>query len=410
MPVIQGLISHDQLFAETTKKIILNDLGFIDLQDFKEKIYTIYEREISLIPACECGYFKGEYLKGRICPKCNTEVSSIYDNFMPVFWVRSFRPDLPFINPKFWAMLSNIIYSKADALRYLSDTHYNPKSKSPVFEILKVLIGGRSYKNLVENLDKVLSFLLNNSAYKPKYKKLLKLYKMLQNEREKIFSNYLPLFNKKLFVMEKDIKGDFTSAVVSEAVDIATDIVFTVNNLKTDDRTLENKTAQLISGIANLFHSYIDEFVAKKGGLVRRNIYGTRSHFTFRYVISSLRSIYDYDTIHVPWEVGPVVFRPHLLNKLLKHGYSLKEAQAYLDRVVKTYDPFIAKLLQELIDESPYKGIPVLANRNPSLGKGSIHRLFITKFKEDPEETSVNLSVMIAPSLNADYDGPFKIW
>ena len=405
MPVVQELISHDALFQEVGKKIILNDLTFIDLKDFKEKIYTIYDKEISLIPSCECGYFKGEYLKGKVCPRCRTEVASIYDNLMPIFWVRKFDNDIPFVNPKFWAMFSKLIYKKYDALRYLSDTYYNPKNKPPIFETLKILINGRSYKNLINNFDKIFNYLLNNSVYKSKHKKLKDLYNLYTNNKDKVYSNYLPLFNKKLFVMERNTKGDFTSSVVSDAVNLATDIVFTINNLATDKRKLENKTAQLISGITELFYNYNDEFIGKKGGLIRRNIYGTRSHFTFRYVVSSLKATYDYDTIHVPWEVGPVVFRPHLLGMLLRDGYSLKEAQAYLDRVVKQYDPYIDKLLQQLIDESPYKGIPTLANRNPSLGKGSIHLVYITKFKKDPEETSVSISIMIAPSLNMDFDG-----
>ena len=405
MPIIQELISHDELFLEADKKIILNDLSFVDLKDFKEKIYTIYDKEISLIPTCECEYFKGEYLKGKICPRCKTEVASVYDNLMPIFWVRKFKDDIPFVNPKFWAMLAKLIYNKYDALRYLSDTYYNPKNKPPIFTMLKTIIGERSYKNLINNFDKIFNYLLNNSTYKSKQKKLENLYSIYKNNKNKIFSNYLPLHNKKLFVMERNIKGDFTSSVVSEAVNLATDIVFTINNLATDKRKLENKTAQLISGIVDLFHNYNNEFIGKKGGLIRRNIYGTRSHFTFRYVVSSLKATFDYDTIHVPWEVGPVVFRPHLLGKLLRLNYSLKEAQAYLDRVVKSYDPRIDQLLQELIDESPYKGIPTLANRNPSLGKGSIHLVYITKFKKDPEETSVGISIMIAPSLNMDFDG-----
>ena len=405
MPIVQALISHDKLFNESETKIVLNELKFTDLTDFKEKIYTIYDKEISLIPTCNCGYLKGEYVKDKVCPKCHTKVLSVYDNLLPIFWVRKFDDDLPFVNPKFWAMLSKLIYKKYDALRYLADTYYNPKQKPPVFEMLKLIIGGRSYRNLINNIDKIINYLLNNSTYKNKHQKLQNLLNLYNKNKDKIFSNYLPLHNKKLFVMERNIKGDFTSSVVSEAVDIAVDIVFTINNLSTDKRKLENKTAQLISGITNLFYNYVNEFVGKKGGLVRRNIYGTRSHFTFRYVASSLRSTYDYNTIHVPWEVGPIVFRPHLLNKLLKRGFSLKEAQKYLDGAVTRYDKLIDDLLKELIEESPYKGIPVLVNRNPSLGKGSIHRVFITRFKEDVAETSVNISTMIATSLNLDFDG-----
>jgi len=407
MPVVQSLISHDELFQEVRNKILLNNISLTNMADVKDKIYTIYEKDISLIPQCSCGYYKGEYLKGEICPRCKEVVTSVYDELKPVFWVYKFREDLPFINPKFWAMLSRVIYKNLDALRYLADTNYNPKNKPPIFEHLKILLGGRGYKKVVNNLEKIILYLLSNSSYKTKSKrdKLNLLLKIYREEKDKIFSNYLPLFDRKLFVMEKDIRGNFTSHVLSDAIDIATDIVLTVNSLDVSERKLENKTGKLISSIATLFTKYLTEFVAKKGGLLRRNIYGSRSHFTFRYVISSLDPRYDYDIIRVPWEVGPVVFRPHLLGKLLRRGFSLKEAQKLLDKSVKHYHPLLDELMQELIDESPYKGIPCLANRNPSLGKGSIHLVYITEFKKDPEETTVDLSVLIAPSLNADYDG-----
>jgi len=407
MPVVQSLISHNELFQNTDYKIMLNDIKLSEASDIKNEIYTIYENEISLIPTCKCGYYKGEFFKGETCPLCKTKVSSIYDDLTPVFWVKKFREDLPFVNPKFWLLLSRVIHQKIDALRYLGDTSYNPPRKPPILEHLTVLIGGRSYKNLINNLGNIIDFLINNSSFKTKAKqdKLRELKRIYEENKDKILSDYLPLFNRKLFLMEKDVKGSFVVKVASDAIDIATEVIFLSNNLNVTDKRKENKTAWLISAMGKLFTKYVEDLIAKKGGLVRRNIYGARSHFTFRRVASSLRSIYDYDTVHVPWQVGPVVYRPQLLGKLIRRGYTLKEAQAKLDNACLHYDKEIDELLHELIEESPYKGLPVLMNRNPSLGKGSIHLMYITKFKTDLEDTTVSVSVQVAVALNLDFDG-----
>jgi len=90
---------------------------------------------------------------------------------------------------------------------------------------------------------------------------------------------------------------------------------------------------------------------------------------------------------------------------LKQRGYTLKQASAILFQSTKNYHPLIDELLQELIDESPYKGIPVLINRNPSLKQGSILRMFITEFKKDPTISTMDISILIVKPLNADFDG-----
>ena len=60
------------------------------------------------------------------------------------------------------------------------------------------------------------------------------------------------------------------------------------------------------------------------------------------------------------------------------------------------------KVVQELIDETPDKGIYVLLNRNPTLLSGSIIRLKITKFKTNPSDNTIGLSILAVKSLNCD--------
>lgn len=41
----------------------------------------------------------------------------------------------------------------------------------------------------------------------------------------------------------------------------------------------------------------------------------------------------------------------------------------------------------------------------PSLLQGSAQRVRITKFKEDPEDHTISMSILIVKAFNADFDG-----
>ena len=47
--------------------------------------------------------------------------------------------------------------------------------------------------------------------------------------------------------------------------------------------------------------------------------------------------------------------------------------------------------------------------QSPSLLQGSIQLVYITKFKPNVEESTVNISIHLAPAFNMDFDGDFLI-
>jgi len=409
MPVIQTYSNLDNMYFATERKILVNNFRQYELgpDELSKLLFSVYKDEITLIPKCECGELQGRYNLGKICPRCNTTVAETFDSLKPILWIEKFRDDLPFISPFFWTQMRMLLYKKMDAMRWLADTQYNPRNVPPFLHSIKELIGGRGYRNVINNIDKILLYVINNSIFKSngkdkKAKKLLKLYK---ENKDLIFSSFLPIPNKRLFIMEISSGGDtYTTTLPADIIDIVRDGV-KYANMDPDSKKVENGTAAIISNISKMFMKYVKEKMASKSGLVRKHIYGTRSHFTFRAVITTLPSREDYDVMHVPWLVGPVVYRPHLLNKLMKRGYTYKEASDLLFKAVTKYYPIIDELLQELIDESPYKGLPVLFNRNPSLGQSSINQYYITKFKTDLNDWTISVSLLLAKLFNFDIDG-----
>jgi len=406
MALVQSFINLDDLYMQTDRRVILNDLR-ITQDNLKDLIYTTTGENISMIPQCECGFYTSGFRLNKICPKCHTSVIRPFDNMQPLLWVKKFRDDLPWINPKFWKMLSMIISIKVDGLRYLADTSYNPPKLPLILPMLAEVIGGRSYVNVVNKIELIITFLKNNSSYKTLVKRIkLNIIHTLYKKKKHILTfDTLPLINKKLFISEKSKDGSYDTMLLADIIDLALLIITTANDVDQSDKRLQNSTAKIISKSATLFAGYMKDLVSRKGGLARKNIYGGRAHFTFRAVISSLDPMYDYDTLHVPYIVGISSFRPHLINKLLAKGLTQKKASAKIFRGAKVFDQELYDIMCELIDEAPDKGIPVFFNRNPSLGLGSIGRFFITKFHENVRDETIHMSKLVVTAFNADFDG-----
>ena len=79
------------------------------------------------------------------------------------------------------------------------------------------------------------------------------------------------------------------------------------------------------------------------------------------------------------------------------------EAQRFIYRHINIVSPLISEILDTLVEESPYKGIPISMQRNPTLMPGSILMVY-GRFKKDDTKT-VGVSKKIVSIGNGDYDG-----
>lgn len=359
MAISQRLINMDAYYRNTKgNKVILNDLDYLNIDDIEHvnnMLMTVYDTDtITTIPSCECGASKGRYLLNKICSSCGSKVTDPQEQLEPVMWLKSLSGIKGFVNPHYWLMLRTILGKKADWLRWLCDTSYNPPGEIPNYVSgVKEMLGERSYNVFVNNIDNVLIYLSNQSKYRDvdsqtTIKILLDMYR---NQNDRVLSTYLPIVNKKLFVMENTNKGKFTNLAVSDMIDLIM-LWVKASGENLTPRRASNVTASIISKMSALYKTYLDDYVARKEGIFRKHIYGARSHFTFRAVITSIPGPHQYDEIWVPWSIGVTAFRPHLLNKLIKLGYTYKNASALLFKSVKKHDDVIARLLDELITDS----------------------------------------------------------
>jgi DNA-directed RNA polymerase beta' subunit len=172
-------------------------------------------------------------------------------------------------------------------------------------------------------------------------------------------------------------------------------------------RTTQDKQKRVASSMvemAEFYSQYLKKAIFSKYGLVRQQLVSARSHFTARAVIVSIAGPHKHDELHLCWSVACSLFRPFIINALKRSGMSSRESATFLEYHNRIYHPLIDEILRELIAVSG-GGIAALFSRNPSMHRGSIQTVRITRVKTDPNDVTFGMSDRIAPSYNADHDG-----
>lgn len=423
---IPTIIDYDQLsdnkfFKKKEKEkragTPMNIINTISETSQKEKeltnrsIYTKCSSDLlSNMPMCECQATYGEFNRNVKCNICGTPVKSQIDEELhSLIWIQAPEGVEALINPTVWSML-NKRFSRGsfEIIRWICDTTYAPLVKAPpVLDAVRASGIPRGYNNFVRNFDAIMEIMFELKAFKLRKDEVDPLKKLLTDYRHCVFSKYLPVPNKVLLVVEENNLGTFVDPTIIGALDAIRMMVGIDSEMNNHSvRTKENRTVKAISAMADFYADMAKDILASKQGVFRRHVYGTRSHFSFRAVISSKTDAHHYEQIDVPWGAATSVFRLHLINKLFRRGFNPSQAISYLNEHAQKYSPLLDELFKELIAEAPDpRGIAATMNRNPSLARGSIQAVFIGKIKTEVNDPTVGISILCVRSLNADFDG-----
>lgn len=419
MALYQELIDFKTLFNQLTiTPVIINDLPYNtddEKEQLLERLTTIYSADkISTVPSCDCGASIGEFRVGEICHVCNTRVlPKVEESIDPVLWFRKPEGMIALINPFTWGMLSRAFSrNKFNLVHWICDSRYDSGIKPPasLYSTMNFLIEKgvqRDYNWFVANFDMAVELLATSPGFKGSYRANVPLIKHLEENRGKLFSDYIPLPNKLMVVMERK-RG------VNEVEPGTVRIVDVFNTLAGLDKSSENsnlsiKVSRSLRAIDKLYE-YYDEFIRRhigsRGSIIRHHILSTRAHFSFRAVIVSITEPHEYDEIHTPWGVALGLLEYHILNKLFKMDYVYEDAIKLINESTNVYNPMLGAILDKIISESPVGGIPVLFNRNPALNLGSVQLVRITKIKKNPLDTTIAFSILSTVPPNAKQQWP----
>lgn len=423
----QEIISLEDVYHNLrVPAIMANDME-ITTEEGKAKLnnllYTRYYGDaLDIVPSCDCGHIEGSYNEGVVCPDCLTKCEHLSDRRLEsALWLGVPEHVRSYINPTVWIILSDRMkVSGYNILHYLTDVYYQlPNAARTPPEIRKLTRAGieRGLNYFIDNFDHIMSvyfcdgipmqeWLAMVSAGQISRPKYIDTVVFLTENRDKIFTRYLPMPSKIGLVAESNDSGIYIDSATPLALD-AVHTIASINNSLTEltPRRLESRVVKAQALLGDFYQEYVAKTLSGKPGLMRKHVMGNRLHFTARNVITSISEPHSYDELHIPWATAVQLLDLHITAKLYRRGFSPTQAHEFIRVHTRKWHPLLREIFDELLSEAPLGGLPVIFQRNPSLARGSAQLLRITKIKDDITINTISLSVLVLVGYNADFDG-----
>lgn len=425
---ILKLTNLENLFYDVAEKygdnvVILNHINYSDPNYSDVLANTIFSRssELDFVPRCECGNLEGVVFEGMICQQCKTEVTDdmeiVSGKLLHKAWLKCPNEIKGgFLHPTIYKLLTSdwLKYKPTSAVNRGETNNYldliiNPKLECDVPEMLPLLEMGRGFSFLYENFDMIISFFANTFPKTAKKTKLkIPILYVIALNKNNLFTRYLPILSSTLHAVISS--GDeHRKNYVNKNCGY---VMAAASNLSYLEFAIRKKPQEIYEYQTTISYrdyiKYQDDVtitqLSKKRSLPRMHLFAARLNFTCRGVITPHTKAHQMDELTLPWSMIVNLMKMHILGKLLKK-YTLDEALRIHFNALENYSDEINDIIEALIEECPFKGLPCLFNRNPTIHNGSIQLLFITRFKKDPKDNTINTSTLLASAFNMDYDG-----
>lgn len=412
-----NLVDLDRMFAMSPNAIIVNRIPSTSPNYLKQRNKYIFSREgvLSFVPHCDCGRLSAELNRGLTCEECYTECR---DDFSPTeelehnAWLSVPQTIPGVLHPIAYVVLTTWLSRKGSS-NYI-DVILDKTCELP--PELEGFVKGRGYDYFYNNFDVLMDHFCHYFEYvdrrsKPKRDNVPFIRQFIKSYRDVMFCTKLPIMAA---VLNSITSSDGTTEG-KKYVDPSTTIILdAIADLQHIEETTIHTRPNTIPAIMNrVYKSYIEYImnIAKsklsiKEGLIRKHILGTRLHLTFRNVVGPHNGCYD--ELYIPWSTAVNLLKLHIIGRLVvKYDMLIGEAVSRHVTALLCYDELIDKIMKDLISECnpEFKGLPVAFVRNPTLRRGAMQLLYITKIKTDVEDETINIGTPILKAPNVDFDG-----
>lgn len=433
---IVKLLNFDQLFAQQNDDaIILNTIDFSQ-PDYSQKLSeNVFSRasDLDFIARCECEHLQGNYYIGDICPKCHTEVTLDMEasggHLRHKAWIAAPKAIKGWLNPVVHMLLARwlsygkrVKTSNTNARGEVTGKGKKRKGNwlddildvtTPIPPELAGFITGKGFNYLYDNFDFIMEHFLyhHKQTANKKGRDLIAFF--LSDNRDKLFCRYMPVLSSALHpIVMSEGTSDNRKRYVDKNCQYVLAAAETLSYLEYSPKRQKKEYDIEVAtyGAYQNHMAYIFDIskkhLSEKRSLPRMHIFGSRLHLTFRGVIVPLIGQCAMDELHVPWKIAVNLLRLQIIGRLMRvYGMSMGEAYNRQQAAIQRYDELIDQIMNDLIRECPYKGLPVLFGRNPSIRSGSVACMFITVIKKIPTDETIGISAMALPLANGDYDG-----
>lgn len=411
-------IDFERMFQESYNAKIINQghLAVKRLSDeFTKAVFAESDQDVPYQPSCDCKRLKGQMHINMICPLCNTKVSTEFvDHLSHTAWL-GIPEGLPKLLHPVWYMVLRDWLGGKKGESSIIDAILNPELELP--KDLKPIIPEQSYIYFYQHADEILNILMN--MYEPtKRKKNTPWIKRMYHEFKHIlFTSKFPILHNSLHPF---MSGSSTLKYVDKPCKEILNAIFDLSAItfsyetQWKDRVLTEKRKREINktlydiyrNIITYYVILINEKVGKKSALMRKHNFGTRMHFTIRSVVVPITGAHSPDEIYLPWKCVVNAYKMEIIGRLIyDHGVEAPKAFSQHLRALVHYDPMIHEIMEKLMKECPFKGLPFLIGRNPTLRLFSIMQLFCTKIKTNLSDQTISISPLILKGSNTDFDG-----
>lgn len=416
------LVDHDAQFDMNVNKagsnpVILN-LEDLSAPDYIERLNDLISSDgagSDFLAKCQCGNLEGNNRIGMRCPVCHTEVavSNLLDEDHLICrnWLSCPKELINgWMAPKIYLNIAEWLTYDKRRRNYLDDIL---DVDSPVpFELMDV-VTGKGFHYLYENFDRLMDYFIYNHPIISKKPDTAAMKLCLQLNRERVFCHYIPILNSALSPYDKESAGStnkkrYTDTTADNIRRAAISLSRFHYSTKKKNRLLmaEQTVYKAFKDIVAYVEESTKKYISHKKAIPRTHIFGSRFHLSFRAVVTPIVKPHRYDELHVPIKLAVNTFRVQIYNRLFhRHNLNINQAVEKLHRALQIVDPDIINILKDLIDESPFPGIPCLWNRPPSIRDGSVMLKYITEIKEDINDSTVSITPVDAALPNLDFDG-----
>lgn len=383
--VLPSICDFDDLFTRTPNTLVFNE---VMLDKTPEEVIDILcdissDRSDS-VASCECGTTTGNYYTGMKCRVCGTVVSNnLFGEIRNDSWLEIPASIKGVLNPQVYRILS----------KWFGNTSYQPILKQMLnMQLLQEPIpgtpffSGMGFNWFYDNFDAIISYFLVSHPTEPgrAMAPMMKLF--LEKTGKAIWCTKLPILSKLIQPITRvsktvryadtDIKNLIKSIFTLRSILLAEKMMnFSADHV---DRNFYRVYGEFITYTTNI----LTYKLPKKPSILRKHVFGARSHCSCRSVAIPITDPHDSDEIYLPWKLGVMVYKYHILSVLInKLNMTVFNAFDRIMNAINIYDHEIDCIMQDMIRDCPYKGFPILLNRNPSLRIGSIQLMFVTKIK-----------------------------
>ena len=355
--------------------------------------------------SCECGYTQNKVNNGTICKVCGTKVKYVDDNYQYFGWL--VLKEHWIISPAFYNALRFFIGKDFDNIIKFQSLTTDDGHQERITDVKDQPYYGIGLIEFREKFEEIMKYYLNKKKKQANYDDIMR-------EKDKVFTQSIPVFTVLLRPYDTD-KYTFSHETTNQYYTMINKHVTELN--RSSNIGMKNKRKgeperkhvqdllwKLQMKVDVLYSEIIDIIKGKKGNI--RTLFGGRCNFTSRDVIIADPTL-RIDQIRLPYSALIELLQQSIINILVK-TYNVSYSDAY-DRWYHANlkkDKTIIAIIESIIHNSTpeHYGIPVIINRNPSLGLGSLLQMYCVGISDptDKFEYVMQLPLQILPLLNAD--------